>query len=71
MNIHPDFEELAKFWDTRDITDFEDDLEETAEPVFERGGEAVMRIRLPTQQAEALSRLAKVKGMDEADFIEE
>jgi hypothetical protein len=29
-------EELAKFWDTHDLTDFEDDLDEAAEPVFVR-----------------------------------
>jgi len=28
--------ELADFWDTHDITDFEDELEELKEPVFER-----------------------------------
>lgn len=28
-------QELANFWDTHDLTDFEDDLEEVAEPVFE------------------------------------
>ena len=73
MNKIPEIdsiEELAEFWDTHDITDFEEDLEEAEEPVFERGAEAVMRIRLPTQQAEALRRLAKSKGMDEAGLIE-
>ena len=34
-----DLEELAEFWDTHDITDFEDELEEVKEPVFERGNE--------------------------------
>jgi hypothetical protein len=29
-------EGLAKFWDTHDVTDFEDDLEEVTEPVFVR-----------------------------------
>jgi hypothetical protein len=29
-------QELAQFWDTHDLTDFEDDLEEIPEPVFER-----------------------------------
>ena len=29
-------QELARFWDTHDLTDFEDQLEEVAEPVFER-----------------------------------
>jgi len=33
-------EELAAFWDTHDITDLEDELEEVEEPVFDRGGEA-------------------------------
>jgi len=64
-------EELARFWDTRDVTNFENDLEEIEEPVFERGTEAVMRIRLPVEQAEALKRLAKSRGMNEADLIEE
>jgi len=27
-------QELAKFWDTHDITDFFDELEEISEPVF-------------------------------------
>ena len=28
-------QELADFWDTHDLTDFEDELEEVTEPVFE------------------------------------
>jgi hypothetical protein len=64
-------EELARFWDTHDITEFEEDLEEVEEAVFDRGTEAVMRIRLRTDQAEALRRLAQSKGMDEARLIEE
>jgi len=28
-------EELAQFWDTHELTDFEDELEEVTEPVFE------------------------------------
>jgi hypothetical protein len=27
-------EGLAKFWDTHDLTDFEEDLEEAGDPVF-------------------------------------
>lgn len=30
--------ELAEFWDTHDVTDFDDQLEEVLEPVFERSG---------------------------------
>lgn len=29
-------QELAHFWDTHDVTDFEDQLEEVKEPVFEQ-----------------------------------
>jgi hypothetical protein len=64
-------EELAKFWDTHDITAFEEELEEVKEPVFDLGGEAVVRIRLRAEQAEALKRIAQSKGMDEADLVEE
>jgi hypothetical protein len=28
-------QELARFWDSHDLTDFEDELEEVTEPVFE------------------------------------
>jgi len=64
-------EELAKFWDTHDVTDFEDELEEVEEPVFDRGAQAVMRIRLLPEQAEALKRIARSRGMDEADLVKE
>ena len=30
-------QELAHFWNTHDLTDFEDELEEMKEPVFELG----------------------------------
>ena len=29
-------QELARFWDAHDLTDFEDELEEVKEPVFVR-----------------------------------
>jgi hypothetical protein len=40
-------EELAKFWDAHDVTDFEDQLEEVPEPVF-RGQPGV---KLSTRQS--------------------
>ena len=39
--------EMAKFWDTHDLTDFEDQLEEVTEPVFERQTETVINLHLP------------------------
>lgn len=35
-------EELARFWDTHDLTDFEDQLEEVTVEVFEREAEPVI-----------------------------
>jgi hypothetical protein len=35
--LGPDsIEELAEFWDTHDLTDFEQDMEEMTEPLFVR-----------------------------------
>jgi flagellar biosynthesis/type III secretory pathway M-ring protein FliF/YscJ len=64
-------EELAQFWDTHDLTEFKDELEEVGEPVFDRGAQTVMRIRLLPDQAEALKRIAESRGMDQADLIRE
>ena len=64
-------EGLARFWDTHDITDFEEELEELSEPVFERGDGSVVWIRLDPERAEALKCLARARGMDEAELVEE
>jgi len=60
-------DELARFWDTHDLTDFEDQLEEVAEPVFER--EKVVQVHLPTEAAEAVESMARSKGINVADLI--
>ena len=36
--------ELARFWDTHDLTDFEDELEEVPESVFERRAEETVTL---------------------------
>lgn len=55
--------ELARFWDTHDLTDFEDELEEVSEPIFERRTEETVTIHLPTEDVEVVKRLAQAKGM--------
>lgn len=62
-------QELAHFWDTHDLTDFEDELEEVTEPVFER--EAVVKVQLEPEEIEALNEIAKAKGLGSADLIRE
>ena len=63
--------ELARFWDTHDLTDFEDELEEVHESVFERRAEEPVTIHLPTAEVEAVKRLAKAKGMGHTALIQE
>jgi len=60
-------QELAQFWDTHDLTDFEDELEEVTEPVFER--QTVIPLNLESTEAEAVRRLAEAKGIADAELI--
>ena len=61
--------ELAEFWDSHDITDFEDELEEVKEPVFER--RKVLKIKLEPDEAGEIERLAKSRGISGTDLIHE
>ena len=62
-------EELARFWDTHDLTDFEDQLEEVGAPVFERKAGSAVTIRLRPQEAEAVKRVAKARGVPQATLL--
>jgi len=64
-------EELAQFWQTHDLTEFQDELEEVTEPVFERQAEAVFTIHLPFQEAELVKRLAQSKGVEPTALVRE
>jgi hypothetical protein len=64
-------EELARFWDTHDLTEFKDELEEVEEPVFERRPETVVSLHLPPQEAAAVKRVAKARGVEEATLLRE
>jgi len=60
-------QELAQFWDTHDLTDFENDLEEVTEPVFApRKG---IRLDLDSEEADAVRKLAEAKGIADAELI--
>ena len=62
-------QELAQFWDTHDLTEFADELEEVIEPVFER--ETVVEIHLSPKEAEKVEGIARHRGIDSADLIHE
>lgn len=60
-------QELAHFWDTHDLTDFEDELEEVTEPVFKPA--TVIPLNLESDEAEAVRRIAEAKGIADAELI--
>jgi hypothetical protein len=65
-------QKLAEFWDKHDLTDFEDELEEVAEPVFaRRDGGMRQAINVPLKHAEAtaLQRLARAKGISREQLL--
>ncbi len=60
-------EELAKFWDSHDITDFDDQLEEFSEPVFDTG---TIAVHLEPEKVVAVEQIAKSQGTLPAKLIE-
>ena len=62
-------QELAEFWDTHDVTDFEDELEEVSERVFER--DADVRVHLETDDARALRAIAQSRGVADSELVRE
>ena len=62
-------DELAKFWDAHDLTDFQDELEEVTEPVFER--RTTLSIHLESEDAEAIKRIAQAKGVGSDQLVRE
>jgi hypothetical protein len=59
--------ELAVFWQVNDLTDFEDELVEISEPVFQRTED--ISIRLASEDISALRRRARREHISEADLI--
>ena len=60
-------QELAQFWDTHDLTDFEDELEEVTEPVFE----TKVTVRLNPNEAAVVKTLANARGTSLATLVQE
>ncbi len=62
-------EELAQFWDTHDLTDFEDDLEDVTQAVFIRGESVTVPIKLNVEDVRVLKRIAESKGVEERTLL--
>ncbi len=61
-------QELAHFWDTHDLTDFEAVLEEVKEPVFVR--RKVIPLKLESEGVEAVRKIAEAKGIRDTELIQ-
>lgn len=59
--------ELADFWDTHDLTEFEAELEELKEPVFANA----LRVPLNAEERLAIRKIAASRGVPEAVLIRE
>jgi hypothetical protein len=60
-------QELAQFWDTHDLTEFEDDLEEVTGPVF--APRNAIRLNLDSTEADAVRKLAEAEGVADTELI--
>ena len=56
-------QELDHFWDTHDLTDFENELD------FER--QIVIPVRLEPEESEFVKELAKSRGISDVNLIQE
>ena len=62
-------EELAKFWETHDLADFEQHLEEADEAVFVRPTGTSLTIDLQPIEAQRLMRIARSRRVKEATIV--
>lgn len=60
-------QQLAEFWDNNDLTDFEEELEEVAEPVFVRG--TAINVPLESGEVEEVEQMARAKGISREELI--
>jgi hypothetical protein len=60
-------QKLAEFWDTHDLADFQDELEEVVDPQFVR--DAGIKIHLESSETEVIEQLAKTKGVSREELI--
>ena len=64
--------EVARFWDTHDLTDLEDQLEEVKTPIFERHEpDQVVSVYLAPSEADAVDRIARSQGTSPGILIHE
>jgi hypothetical protein len=61
--------ELAQFWDSHDITEYIDEVEDVTEPVFEHGKDVL--VHLDKDEVITIEKIARDKGVTEIDLLRE
>jgi hypothetical protein len=59
---------LVRFWDTHDLADFEDQLEEVHDPVFKRP--TLIKLHLESAEASALKRMARRRRVPASKLVQ-
>ena len=60
---------MARFWDTHDLEDFANELEEVKEPVF--AVDDSIRLQLKSREAKAVRRIAESKGISQDELVKQ
>lgn len=71
LPVTDSIEELARFWDTHDVTDYLDELEEVTETIFDPSLRRTLVLRLEPGEAKAVADQAKARGIDKEDLLRE
>jgi hypothetical protein len=58
---------LAEYWDSHDLTEIEDELEEVTEPVFVR--DTTIKVPLKAHEAAEVERMARAKGVSPEELV--
>lgn len=64
--------ELAAFWDAHDLADFENQLEDMAEPVFvrdPRDADGAISVPLEPREAKAVEQMAQARGVSSEQLV--
>ena len=64
-------EEMVKFWDNHDITDFENQLIEVKEPIFEKMESRIISLMLGSDQYDKLKKIADQKKLNTISLVNE
>ncbi len=63
-------QKLAQFWDTHDLTSFEDELEELKRPVFARVAPTLeIKLSLDARETKALEQIAHASGLSIEELV--